>query len=146
GNDYRDNIANCASTYVRCLDSYSVLTGNKAGPTQQGVNGLLGNPPTDTWVSVGQYQTPIGRSDTSKAVVVAPIWDTCGGSGFCPTGNFPTGTKVTLQIIGFAVFFLEGIQGNDVMARLVNVSSCSSSSTETGGTVLSLPLRLVRAQ
>ena len=146
GSDYRDNIANCAVTYVRCLESYSVLTGNKVGPTTQGVTNLLGNPPTDTWVSVGQYQTPNGPSDTSKAVAIAPIWDTCGPSGFCPTGNFPTGTKVTLQIIGFAVFFLEGIQGNDVMARLVNVSSCSSSSTETGGTVLSLPLRLVRAQ
>src|SRR5881296_1021770 len=48
GSDYRDNIANCANAYVRCLDSYSVLTGNKAGPTQQGVKDLLGNPPTDT--------------------------------------------------------------------------------------------------
>ena len=146
GSDYKDNIANCAPVYVRCLESYSVLTGNRVGPTQQGVNDLLGNPPTDSWRSVGQYQTPNGLSDTSKAVVISPIWDTCGPSGFCPAGNFPTGTKVTLQIIGFAVFFLEGIQGSDVMGRLVNVSSCSSSNTETGGTVLSLPLRLVRAQ
>jgi len=145
GSDYRDNIATCVNTYVRCLDSYSVLTGDKVGPTQQGVNALIGNPPDDTWVSLGQYQTPQGLSDSSKAVVVAPIWDTCGMAGFCPGGNFPSGTNANLQIIGFAVFFLEGIQGNDVMARLVNVASCSSSS-ETGGTVLSLPLRLVRTQ
>src|SRR5205809_4859789 len=79
GSDYRDNIANCANTYIRCLDSYSVLTGNKVGPTQQGVKDLIGNPPTDTWNGkVGEYQTPYGLSDTSKAVVVAPIWDTCG--------------------------------------------------------------------
>jgi len=145
GSDYRDNIANCAVTYVRCFDSYSVSPGKKDGPTQQGVNDLLGNPPTDRWVSVGQYQTPIGLSDTSKAVAVAPIWDTCGTSGFCPTGSFPTGSKTTLQIIGFAVFFLEGFQGSDVVARLINVSSCSPND-ETGGTVLSLPLRLVRTQ
>ncbi len=145
GNDYRDNIANCAIAYVRCFDSYSVLPGKKDGPTQQGVNALLGNPPTDTWVSVGQYQTPNGRSDTSKAVVVSPIWDTCGTSGFCPAGNFPSGANVNLKVIGFAAFFLEGFQGSDVVARLINVSSCSSND-ETGGTVLSLPLRLVRTQ
>src|SRR5881409_2603936 len=45
GSDYRDNIANCANAYVRCLDSYSVLTGNKVGPTQQGVKDILGDPP-----------------------------------------------------------------------------------------------------
>src|SRR5438876_11022702 len=149
GNDYKDNIANCASTYVRCLDSYSVLTGNKAGPTQQGVNDLVGNPPTDTWGSVGQYKTPNGLSDTSKAVVLAPIWDTCGASGFCPAGDFPTGTKVTLQIIGFAAFFLDGVQGSDVVAHLINVSSCGASGGGpggTGGTVLSIPLRLVRTR
>jgi Tfp pilus assembly protein PilX len=146
GSDYKDNIANCAPVYVRCFDSYSVLTGKKDGPTQQGVNELLGNPPTDTWKSVGQYQTPAGLSDTSKAVGVAPIWDTCTTSGFCPAGSFPSGTKVNLQIIGFAAFFLEGFQGSDVVARLINVSSCSSSNNETGGTVLSLPLRLVRTQ
>ncbi len=145
GDDYRDNIATCVNTYARCLDSYSVLTGDKVGPTQQGVTGLIGNPPDDTWVSLGQYQTPQGLSDSSKNVVVAPIWDTCGMAGFCPGENFPSGTNVNLQIIGFAIFFLEGINGNDVMARLINVASCSSS-TETGGTVLSLPLRLVRTQ
>jgi len=145
GSDYRDNIANCTSAYVRCFDTYSVLPGKKDGPTQQGVNELLGNPPTDTWVSVGQYQTPAGLSDTSKAVVVAPIWDTCGTSGFCPAGNFPTGANVTLQVIGFAAFFLKGFEGSDVVARIINVSSCSSND-ETGGTVLSLPLRLVRTQ
>jgi len=150
GSDYRDNIANCANTYIRCLDSYSVLTGNKVGPTQQGVKDLIGNPPTDTWASVGQYQTPNGLSDTSKAVVLAPIWDTCGASGFCPAGDFPTGTNVPLQIIGFAVIFLDGIQGNDVVAHLINVSSCGAGGGglpgETGGTVLSIPLRLVRTQ
>ena len=119
------------------------------GPTKQGVNDFLGNPPTDTWGAVGQYITPNGLSDTSKAVVLAPIWDTCGASGFCPAGDFPTGTKVTLQIIGFAAFFLDGIQGSDVVAHLINVSSCGASGGgpgETGGTVLSIPLRLVRTR
>ena len=52
----------------------------------------------------------------------------------------------TVQIIGFAAFFLDGIQGNDVVAHLINVSSCGASGGDPGGTVLSIPLRLVRTQ
>jgi len=153
GNGYKDNIAKCANAYVRCNDTYSVLTGNKVGPTKQGVEDLIGKPPTDTWVSVGQYQTPNGLSDSSKAVVVAPIWDACGMAGFCPSEKFPSGTNVNLQIVGFAAFFLDSISGNDVVARLISVSSCGPTggggtpgTGDTGGTVLSLPLRLVRTQ
>ncbi len=150
GNDYRNNIATCANTYVRCGDFYSTENGNMVGPTKQGVNDLIGNPPTDTWTgTVGQYQTPYGLTDTSKNIAVAPIWDTCGTAGFCPAGNFPSGSA-TVQIIGFAVFFLDGIQGTDVVAHLINVSSCGAGGGgvpgETGGTVLSIPLRLVRTQ
>jgi hypothetical protein len=155
GSDYRANIATCENTYLRCGNSYSVETGNLVGPTKQGVQDLIGNPPTDSWTgSIGVYQTPNGLSDTSKNVVVAPIWDSCSMAGFCPTGNFPSGTNVSLQIIGFATFFLERIQGGNVQARLISVSSCGALSGgpgggaggggETGGTVLSLPLRLVR--
>jgi Flp pilus assembly protein TadG len=157
GADYRENIATCADAYLRCGNSYSVETGNMVGPTVQGVKDLIGNPPTDTWTgTIGQYQTPSGLSDMSKNVVLAPIWDTCSMPGFCPSGKFPSGTTVTLQIIGFARFFLEGVQGNNVKARLIGVSSCGASGgaggggggggggAETGGAVLSLPLRLVR--
>src|SRR5262245_11590890 len=153
GNDYRTNIATCSNAYVRCSDTYEVLTGKKVGPTKQGVEDLIGKPPTDTWVSVGQYQTPNGLSDSSKAVVVAPIWDTCGMAGFCPAEKFPTGGNTNLQIIGFAAFFLDSISGNDVVARLISVSACGPTggggtpgAGDTGGTVLSLPLRLVRTQ
>src|SRR5437667_419410 len=149
-NDYRNNIANCANTYVRCGDFYSTENGNMVGPTKQGVNDLIGNPPTDTWTeTVGQYQTPYGLTDTSKNIAVAPIWHTCGTAGVCPAGNFPSG-NATVQIIGFAVFFLDGIQGTDVVGHLINVSSCGAGGGgipgETGGTVLAIPLRLVRTQ
>jgi Flp pilus assembly protein TadG len=158
GADYRANIGNCADAYLRCGNSYSVETGNMVGPTVQGVKDLIGNPPTDTWTgTIGQYQTSSGLSDMSKNVVLAPIWNSCAMPGFCPAGKFPSGTTVTLQIVGFARFFLEGVQGNNVNARLIGVSSCGASSGggggggggggaggETGGAVLSLPLRLVR--
>jgi Flp pilus assembly protein TadG len=155
GSDYKTNISTCSNAYLRCGNSYSVETGNMVGPTKQGVQDLIGNPPTDSWTgTIGVYQTPNGLSDTSKNVVIAPIWDSCSMAGFCPAGNFPSGTTVSLQIIGFATFFLEDIQGGNVMARLISVSSCGAlaggpgggagGGEPTGGTVLSLPLRLVR--
>ena len=150
--DYRDNISTCSNAYLRCGNSYSVETGNMVGPTAQGVRDLIGNPSIDSWTGVvGEYETPTGLSDMSRNLIIAPIWDACGMPGFCPAGSFGAGTQVELQIIGFAVIFLEGIQGNDVIARLINISSCGpggggggGGAPETGGTVLSLPLRLVR--
>jgi Tfp pilus assembly protein PilX len=158
--DYKNNISSCSDGFIRCGESYSVETGNMVGPTKQGVQDLIGNPPTDTWTGkVGEYQTSIGLSDMSKNVILAPIWDACSMPGFCPSGSFPSGTTVSLKIIGFAVLFLEGVQGNDVKARLISVSSCGAAgggggggggggagAVDAGGAVLSIPLRLVRTQ
>src|SRR5262249_46227881 len=41
GAGYQSNISTCANAYLRCGYSYSVLTGNKVGPTKQGVNDLI---------------------------------------------------------------------------------------------------------
>src|SRR2546425_1816460 len=108
--------------------------------------------PTPGPALLGNIQTPNGLSDTSRNIVVSPVWDTCGTAGFCPAGNVPSGSA-TVQVIGFAAIFLEGLRGNDVIARLISISSCSTSggggggaggggATITGGTVLSVPLRL----
>jgi hypothetical protein len=152
GNDYKENIETCTSAYVRCQEFYSVLTGKKTGPTMQGVDGLIGDPPRFTWVAPSQYKREADGKifDVSENVIVAPIWDTCSYPGFCPGDQFPSGTTPSVQVIGFAILFLEGVSGGgDVTARLINFSSCgdiggTGPTGETGGTVLSFPLRLVR--
>ena len=142
--DYRTEIGGCANAYLRCSESYSVEPGNMVGPTKQGVEDLIGDPPRFVWIAPARYKRLSDGKifDMSENVIVAPIWSACG-SGFCPSGK----VKSDLQIVGFGVFFLEGISGSDVLARLLNISSCGSggSGTETGGTVLSFPLRLVRS-
>jgi len=71
-------------------------------------------------------------------------------TGFCPDADFPNGTMVELKVVGFAIIFLDGIQGDDVKAHLLSVSACGvegggpSDDDNVGGTVLSIPLRLVR--
>jgi len=169
GDDYRNNIESCSSAQVRCSQTYSVLTGNRVGPTKLGVNTLIGNPSLFDYIYPATATEPAhpdfglfphkfkrlsdgAKLDIAENVVVAPIWDTCGALGdFCVDGDpdFPNGTMVELRVIGFAIIFLEGIQGDDVVARLINVSACADpdgagDEGQEGGTVLSFPLRLVR--
>jgi hypothetical protein len=157
GNIYRQNIASCAySGLIGCKEWYSVKPGDMIGPTKQGVEDLIGKPPRDTFLGVGRYQLEDGTvSDISGALVIAPIWDTCTMAGFCPTGNFPNGTQPQVQVIGFALLFMEKIQGNNVIARLINIAPCGAGggggggaggggSDEGGSGVFSIPLRLVR--
>jgi len=149
-NDYRNNIATCVTATVGCTNRYSVETGNMVGPTAQGVNDLIGSSP-DAYLSVGQYQLFSGVvSDTSHQLVLAPIWDTCNSNGsipgtpnFCPAEDFPSGTIPQVGVLGFAMLFIEGIQGNAVVARVVNVLGCGSLN-EQGQAPFALPVRLVR--
>jgi len=146
GATYEEYIVTGAPKASACLESYSVLTGNKLGPTKQGVETLVGKPPRYEWVSPAQYRKVSDGKlyDMSENVVIAPIWDVCSLSGFCPDAKL-SGTQPTLQMIGWGVLFIEGVDGNGVKTRLVNVTACGpGTNDEEGGTVLSLPLRLVR--
>ena len=130
GSAYKENISSCNTTQLACRSSYDVLTGSKTGPTDQGVVALIGDPPRDTFVAVGRYQTPNGIRDMSKALVVAPVMDLAtesvppwGLGGFCPPPvgacmapnpgkkckQFPSGSnqKVSVKVVGFAMVLNE---------------------------------------
>jgi hypothetical protein len=153
GSAYSTNISSCNTTQFVCQNSYDVLTGNKMGPTIQGVKALIGNPPDDTYVSVGQYQTANGIQNNSKALILAPITDLSTIPGFCPapvgtcTSNceqFPSGTNVSVKVVGFALIFLDGAGGGNITGRLINVFPCGAappSSNDNGA--IAVPLRLV---
>jgi Flp pilus assembly protein TadG len=165
GNDYKTNIATCPAEPIYCADDYPSEPGDKVGPTRTGTCELIcydpadqGNPCTDcesdTFEGIGRYRRPGaptsdgGLSSTSRSLVIAPIIDVCV---FCPD-SFPSGTEsAQYTVIGFATVFIEGFQGNDLQARLINVTDCSVSAGGGGGInpletgPSGLPLRLVRA-
>jgi Flp pilus assembly protein TadG len=148
GAAYREHIAVCLEGPVYCQETYTAEPGNMTGPTVQGVRDLIGDS-RDSFVSVGRYQRGDGTvSDTSHQLIVAPIWNECQMAGFCPTGKLPdSGRNVQIGVKGFAMIFLEGTQGNDVLARVISVLPCRGSSggpspPETGP--YSIPVRLVR--
>ena len=136
---------------VACGKILEVEKGNKVS-IKQGVDNLLGAPPDDEYKDVGEYAINGGAlSDTSKALVTVPIWDTCA-SGFC-SGGIPTvGGHEQIAVIGFALVFLDGISVGPPPAKdealtghLINISGCSGTPTGSGSSVLGgFPLRLVR--
>jgi Flp pilus assembly protein TadG len=158
GSAYSNNISSCNKTQLVCRQSYDVLTGTKMGPTIQGVKDLIGQPPNDTYVGIGQYKnTSSGTiSDHSQALVIAPITDLTAISGFCPapvgtcTGNceqFPSGSNVSIQVVGFALVFIETATGGNVAGRIVNAYPCGAQAPDAADVgSIAVPLRLVRKQ
>src|SRR5882724_9174268 len=165
-NTYRCVWANCLNTpscnadisEIQCKGSYPVKTGDMVGPLKQGVNGLIGSP-QDTWISIDQYQTPLGVSSTSKSLVIAPVWDNCSQ----PITSGTAGQ--TAKVLGFVEVFVDQLSnsavpgclgastgtgggGSWVEAHLVNQISCGTSDgTIAGSTVTGpygAPIRLVK--
>ncbi len=150
GSVYSKDISTCSPSWITCGTAYGVIVGAKTGPTASGVRGLL-NDPADVWEGVGQYAINGGSttSDTSRQLVLAPIWDTCGSTNvagttaYCPAGSFPSGTTPQVAVVGFALLFVDGLQGNQVSVHLVNVMKCGAGAPESGEAPYSVPVRLV---
>lgn len=157
---YRDVWAKCLNEVsgaspgiVQCGDAIPVKTGNMVGPTNQGVNDMIGNP-QDTWLGldpttgVFKYQTPSGVSDTSKSLATMAVWDNCHNT-------ITSGTHgQSAPIIGFLEVFVDGMSnscsgsangGNNVRVHTVNALGCSangSGSTTPGP--FAVPVQLVK--
>ncbi len=152
-NVYRDHIAYCDQTAstIKCGDMYPVKTGNMIGPTGQGTEILLTDN-RDAWNGisggVASYVDGITGSVVydSHQIVIAPVWDTCGRIS-CATCPGPDCDKLNgpmeVTVIGFAVMFIDSLQGNDVKAYLLDVKECGA----PGGSIdTPFPIRLVRTE
>ena len=129
---------------VPCNTTYPLLSGNKVGPTRQGTQDLIGNPPNDTYIGPGQYRLANGTiSNTSQALVSVAIFDTCSGLS-CPSSKF---TAAGAPVVGFALVFIERVRNPQatVDARLINVTGCSGSLAGSAeASAFGWPIRLIQ--
>jgi len=161
GADVRAAIGGCADFNLVCRNTYYPLQGVKQGPITQGIGDLVGGNgsiATATWQfqNLGQYYNRItgNTSNLSSQLILAPIVDLCSVSGFCNVtspgppilyaNTLPNGSG--LGVLGFALLFIDGLDGNDVRVHLINVTACSGTSPDpaSGSEVFATPLRLVR--
>ena len=146
---YQCQISQCLNTCptaidtVQCGVGYPLQTGNMAGPTQAGVEQLIG-PNPDIWIADGQYETWEGQYvDDSRSIIAVPIWDNC--SQPISSGN----AQQVLNVVGFVDLFVDGVSGQTVTAHLVNAAACSTSpGSGPSGTTgpYAIPIRLIQTQ
>jgi len=131
GDDYRDNISTCSGIPIGIGDVLESENGNMIGPTRQGVLDLIAQDPNAQWDpttnsvinSCAQGSPSCGAS--SPRVVAVPVYDT-GVFDSTRRSGLPTFTIV--NILGF---FLDHMQGNDVVGYLTEAPGLVTGDTQT---------------
>ena len=123
---YRWNIANCNTSIVHLGQEYMFENGGMQGPTRQGIEDLLAKDSDAEWdvdadSVVGSAYQPW---KASPRVVKIPLFD--------PTQKLEPGKK-PIVFNNFTDFFIEGMQGKDVIGRFLYASGIGVGSTGTGG-------------
>jgi Flp pilus assembly protein TadG len=152
---YRSDISSCGDN-VRCGAQYTVETGNMVGPTQQGVRDLVSieNRRYSFINGEHQYLSDGGHRAPNPQLTAVPVWNACADPFFtydasvgqCPAEVVAPGTGTWYTVDAFAQIFVEGIQGQGVEVRLVDLTICRGNNgpsvAEAGP--LAIPVRLVR--
>jgi hypothetical protein len=124
---YRWNIANCNTSVVSIGQSYMVENGNMSGPTRQGTQDLIDKDPGAEWdVSadsvVGSAYQPW---KASPRVGNIPLFD--------PRWPVEPGKK-PIEFNNITAFWIEGLQGQDVVGRFLYASGVMAGSPGVGNT------------
>jgi Flp pilus assembly protein TadG len=108
--DYRAAISGCNTSVLRWDQPLVLEPGNMVGPTRQGVQDLIAQDPSAYWngTKVVSSQNP------SPRVRLVPLFDPY----YWNSGKM-NGRTADLKAANFLGFFVEGMQGNNVMGRIV---------------------------
>ena len=105
-NEYKDNIINGYDGEIFLNKKYPIEAGNMAGPTGDGVETRLGSDicTLEDVTDVLEDGTLLVTNPSCPRIVLVPITD-----------DFPANPPETLQITGFAIFFI-----NEIIVEKVN--------------------------
>ncbi|MGE0460834.1 MAG: pilus assembly protein TadG-related protein [Vicinamibacterales bacterium] len=144
---YRNNIASCNSTVIGPGTVLQVEPGNMVGPTRQGMAALIAQDPGASWNTtlnggLGGIQggcMATGACTVSPRVVAIPVYNPDIFNAGTPHGR----TDITIvKILGF---FMERMQGNDVVGRIMAYPGTPRDSTsDTPGAAFVVSIALVR--
>lgn len=118
--DVRDSIVNCRPNEIMGFgDTYVHKPGMQTGPVAQGIEELIARDPDATWNNARNepYSPIYGWGGNSPRVRVIPLFDPY----YYDTGQ-ASGKNVTLKFVNYLGFFIEGMNGNEVVGRVFPVS------------------------
>lgn len=115
-NDYRNNIATCNPAVVDIGQTVPPENGNMVGPTAQGVGDLIALDPNAYWDTSCNCVKGSAFADHSPRIVIIPVYDPV------VFANGPQhGKNIDLQINNFIGFFIEPMQGGQVLGRITPI-------------------------
>jgi hypothetical protein len=127
GDDYRENIASCNGLPIEIGDTLESENGNMIGPTSQGVQDLIALDPGAEWDPVSKSVTggcgEAGTCAHSPRIVAIPVFNTSSYYDGQLTG------QVTFTVVNILGFFIDDMQGNDVVGYLTEAPGLSIGST-----------------
>jgi Flp pilus assembly protein TadG len=155
GDVYRDNISGCASGTYAIGGTLSVENGNMIGPTKQGVDALTALDPDAHWDGkkvAGSCVEPPYSCDAkgysaSPRIVAIPVINTQDAYDQVHNGDHTQGAgNMTVKIVAILGFFVEGMDGNDVVGYLCTKPDLlvSNGGSVAPGAAFLTAIRLVR--
>jgi hypothetical protein len=112
--EYRWNIANCNTTMMEWGDPLVSEPGNMSGPTRQGVADLIALDANAYWDAA--ENRAVSTMHPSPRIVAIPVFD--------PVYyymNKQNSRNASLKVANYIGIFVEGMQGNDVVARITPI-------------------------
>ncbi len=135
GARYRDAIEGCAAVPINPGDTLTVEPGSMIGPTRQGVNALIAQDLGASWNTSanGGLGAPVGgcmsasTCGRSPRLVAIPVFDVDAYDSGRASGRVDI---IVTQVLGF---WIEGMQGNDVIGYLMNYPTTAITGAPLGG-------------
>lgn len=116
GSDYRNNIANCNTNIFQIGDDMPPENGNMVGPTEQGVDDLVAKDPNAYW-DTNCNCVKGSAFGVSPRVAIVPLYNPV----LYAQGQ-QSGKGATLNMANYMGFFIEGMNGGNVMGRISPIS------------------------
>ncbi len=132
---YRQNIPGCWTDVAQIGDLVPSEPGNMVGPTNAGTQMLIDQDPSAYWDS-GSNRV-ISSQSPSPRIVVLPVYDPDVYDSARAQG------RTDIQISNFVGFFIENLQGNTVVGRLVPATGLIRTGTPVPGGAFLRAIRLV---
>ena len=101
--------------------------GNMVGPTSQGTDDLVAKDPNAYWDTATNSVKGSAYGSKSPRIVIIPLYDPVAFAN-----GQQSGKGITLTVVNFLGFFIEGMSGNQVMGRVTPVGGIVAGNVPAG--------------